>query len=189
MDENDIVELYRRASAEFGKRVHAVEGRWDAPTPCADWDVHTLVNHLVNEERWTPPLFAGARIEEVGDRFDGDLLGHDPVATWEQAAKEALEAIQAPGALSRTVHLSFGDHPGREYATQLAADHLIHAWDLARAVGADERLDPDAVDALLPWFGPMEDLYRQMGVIGPRRTVPEGAAPQDRLLAMFGRQP
>ena len=99
-----------------------------------------LVHHVVEEQRWAPPLFAGATIAEVGDRFAGDLLGADPVATLDEASRAALAAAEAPGALDRTVHLSFGDVDAAEYAMQLAADHLIHAWDLAVALG--ER--PDA---------------------------------------------
>ena len=54
--------------------------------------------------------------------------------------------------MSRTVHLSFGDVTGEEYARQLVADLLIHGWDLARAIGADETLDADLVDEVAAWF-------------------------------------
>ena len=64
--------------------------------------------------------------------------------------------MQADGALERVVDLSSGPTPAREYVSQLFADHLIHAWDLARAVGADERLDPELVDACAAWFAEME---------------------------------
>jgi TIGR03086 family protein len=185
----DVREIYARCSAEFATRVHAVDGRWDAPTPLPGWNVRELVNHLVNEERWTPPLFAGSTTEEVGSRFDGDLLGDDPVRSFDEAAAEALAAVRADGALERSVHLSFGDHPGSEYAMQLAADHLVHAIDLARALGADETLDAEAVAAVREWFGPMEPVYRDIGVIGPRVEVPAGAGPQAELLGMMGRTP
>ena len=55
--------------------------------------------------------------------------------------------------MERTVHLSFGDHPGSEYAMQLAADHLVHAWDLARSLGVDDRLDAARCAAVNDWFG------------------------------------
>ena len=74
-----------------------------------------------------------------------------------------------------------------EYARQLAADHLVHAWDLARALGVDDTLDPEAVQAVLEWFGPTEDAWRAAGVIGPRVPVPDDADAQTRLLSMFGR--
>jgi uncharacterized protein (TIGR03086 family) len=184
----DVREIYAVCSAGFTERVHAVGDRWKDPTPLPGWDVRELVNHLVNEERWTPPLFGGSTIEEVGDRFDGDLLGDDPVSTVDEAAAAALAAVRAEGAVEGAVHLSFGDHPGREYAMQLAADHLVHTWDLARAIGADEKLDPQAVDAVLDWFGDTEVQYREMGVIGPRVEVPAGAGPQAQLLGRFGRE-
>lgn len=186
----DVPEIYARCSAAFGDRVHLVSDRWDAPTPLPGWDVRALVNHLVNEERWTPELFAGATVDEVGDRFDGDLLGADPVTTFDEAAATALRTVQADGAMDRTVHLSFGDRPGSEYALQLSADHLVHAWDLARALGTDEALDEDVVAELLDWYvRETEELYHRIDVIGPRIDVPEGAGAQDQLLGRFGRRP
>ena len=61
------------------------------------------------------------------------------------------------------MHLSFGDHPGAEYAMQLAADHLVHAVDLARALGLDETVDAAAAAAIVDWFEPMEASYRTRG--------------------------
>jgi uncharacterized protein (TIGR03086 family) len=185
----DVQKIYSSCSVAFGDRVHAVQGRWDIPTPLPGWTVRRLVNHLVNEERWAPPLLSGSTIDEVGSRFDGDLLGDDPVAAFDDAAAAALSAVRAEGALDGIVHLSFGDHPAREYAMQLAADHLVHAWDLARAIGADETLDTDAVSTVREWFEAMETTYRDMGVIGPRVELPTAAGPQAQLLAMMGRTP
>jgi nitrilase len=184
----DASELHRRAVEAFGANVHAVrDDQWELPTPCREWNVRQLVNHLVYENRWTAPIFAGRTIAEVGDRFEGDLLGDDPRAAWDDSAKEAVAAVQEPGALGRTVHLSFGDVPGSEYAMQLFADHLIHGWDLARAIGAEDGLDRELVDACARWFAQMEDGYRSAGAIGPRPETPPGADAQTRLLAAFGR--
>jgi uncharacterized protein (TIGR03086 family) len=184
----EIGDLYQRAMEAFGKRVHAVsDEQWSGATPCSEWDVRTLVNHLVSENRWAPPIFAGRTIAEVGDRFEGDLLGDDPRAAWDDSAREAVAAVRGDGALDRTVHLSAGDVPGREYAMQLFADTVIHGWDLARAIGADERLDPELVEACASWFATMEEQYRNWGAVGPKPDVPADADPQTRLLAMFGR--
>jgi uncharacterized protein (TIGR03086 family) len=184
----DIGELYERAMAAFGARVHAVrDDQWSGPTPCSEWDVRALVNHLVSENRWAPPMFEGRAIAEVGDRFEGDLLGDDPKAAWDDSAREAVAAVRDGGALDRTVHLSFGDLSGREYAMQLFADTLIHGWDLARAIGADERLGPELVDACATWFASMENVYRSAGAVGPKPELPPDADAQTRLLAMFGR--
>jgi uncharacterized protein (TIGR03086 family) len=184
----DVRDLYRRAQNTFGEHVHRVRAdQWDAPTPCAEWDVRTLVNHVLGEIRWAVPLFAGGTIAEVGDRFDGDLLGDDPVAAWDDAAPAAIAAVDADGAMDGTVHLSFGDVPGSEYATQLFADLLIHGWDLAHATGQDDRLDPELVAACAGWFAGMADAYRGAGAVGPRPAVPADADPQAALLADFGR--
>lgn len=180
--------LFRRALDAFGASVHGVaDHHWAMTTPCPDWDVRSLVNHLLFELRWAVPLLAGRTIAEVGDRFDGDLLGDDPAGRWDDAAREALAAVDDEGAMERTVHLSFGDFPGREYAMQLFADLLIHGWDLRVATGQDARLDPDLVNACAVWFAAVADGYRQAGAVGPRLEVPADAGPQERLLAAFGR--
>ena len=89
--------------------------------------------------------------------------------------------------MDRIVHLSFGDFPGWEYTLQLFADHLIHAWDLARAIGADERLDAGLVVSCATWFETMEDGYRSAGAIAARPPVPDDADAQMVMLARFGR--
>ena len=185
----DVVDLHNRAVAEFGSRVDNVgDDQWNAPTPCDDWDVRALVNHVTGEALWAPPLMNGATIEDVGDRFDGDVLGDDPKARWRTAADEAMATVAEEGVLERTVHLSFGDFPGRFYAEQLFADYLVHSWDLARATGGNERLDPELVRACAEWFDGMESLYRDGGAIGPPVDVGADADEQTRLLARFGRK-
>jgi uncharacterized protein (TIGR03086 family) len=186
----DLVEPFRRSLDEFTDRVRQVRPeQWSAPTPCVGWDVRTLVNHVVGEDRWMVPLFAGATIAEVGDRFDGDLLGDDPVAAASDAAAQAAATVGEPDALDRTVHLSFGETPAEEYVRQLLADHLVHSWDLAAAIGADRRLDPEALRVCAAWFVEREELYRRGGAIGARVAVASDASEQDRLIAAFGRDP
>jgi uncharacterized protein (TIGR03086 family) len=184
----DQAALHRRAVGEFDARVRAVgDDQWELPTPCSDWNVRQLVNHLVYEDRWTVPLMEGSTIAAVGDRYEGDLLGDDPKGAWAESCAEAVAAVQADGALERMVDLSSGPTPAGEYVSQLLADHLIHAWDLARAVGADERLDPELVEACAAWFAEMEPHYRAAGAIGERPETPPGADAQTTLLAAFGR--
>src|SRR5919106_5970907 len=96
----DLVDLHRRAVEEFGRRVREVDDdQWTASTPCTDWDVRALVNHVAGENLWTAPLLAGKTIEDVGDSLDGDLLGEDPKTVWDESAREATAAAAGPGAL------------------------------------------------------------------------------------------
>jgi|SRR5882724_1975981 len=185
----DVQTMFQCAVAEFGARVSQVSDvQWAAGTPDQEWTVRDLVNHVVSEDLWAPPLFAGSTVSEVGSRFGGDVLGADPKRSWQTASAEAIRAAAEPGVMDRTVHLSFGDFPGREYAMQLFADHLIHAWDLARAIGAGEQLDAGLVGDCTAWFANIEGAYRSGGAIAERPPIPEDAGPQVRLLAMFGRR-
>ena len=185
-----LIDVYRDSVRTFGARVAAVgPDQWSRPTPCAEWDVRALVNHVVYEQRWSVPLFAGATIEEVGDRFEGDVLGADPVLSATEAAEDATAAVSEGGALERTVHLSFGDTPAVEYVHQLLADHLIHGWDLAVAIGADATIDPDGLAECAKWFDDREEIYRTSGATGPRVEVGPDASDTDRLVGRFGRDP
>ncbi len=180
-------EMHRRTVDWWNARLDAVGAeQWGAPTPCADWDVRALVNHVAGEDLWTTPLLEGSTIEEVGDRFDGDLLGDAPVETAHAAADEAVNAVAdlLPG--RETVHLSYGEEKADEYVWQLAADHLIHGWDLAAATGGETRMDPELVDALAEWFATREELYRGAGAVGQRADLT--GDPQADLLARFGRE-
>ncbi|HZD97470.1 MAG TPA: TIGR03086 family metal-binding protein [Micromonosporaceae bacterium] len=187
----DASELHRRAVAEFAARVDGIDsagsGAWSAQTPCTEWTVRALVNHLTYEDRWTTPMLAGATVAEVGDRFEGDLLRDDPVGAFATASREATDAA-AQTDPSQIVHLSFGDFPAREYLYQLAADHLIHAWDLAAATDGDRQLDPEVVAGIADWYADREADYRAGGFVGPRVAV-SSDDPQDRLLGGFGRDP
>jgi uncharacterized protein (TIGR03086 family) len=185
----DITAMFRGAVAEFDARIQQIaDSQWQGRTPDEEWSVRDLVSHVVSEDLWAPPLLAGSTIAEIGDRFDGDVLGPDPKAAWTLASAAAVQAVEEDGAMDRIVHLSFGDFPGREYATQLFADHLIHAWDLARAIGADERLDTRLIAPCAAWFDAVEDVYRSAGAIAARPLVPDDADAQTVLLARFGRR-
>lgn len=185
----ELVDLHGTAMAEFDRRVAAVAlTDWALDTPCADWDVHDLVNHLTAEQLWVPHLLAGARTEELGDRFDGDNLGEEPAAAWAVAARESRAAWLAPSALDRTVHLSFGDAPGREYLWQMTFDLGVHAWDLARAIGADEELDATLVGELYAWARQHEQDLSGSGLFAAPVPVGEDADTQTRLLALTGRK-
>ncbi|HEX5969566.1 MAG TPA: TIGR03086 family metal-binding protein, partial [Intrasporangium sp.] len=184
----DLNTLYHRTVETWVDRVNAVpSGAWGEPTPCREWDVRSLVNHVTGEDLWTDPLMRGATIAEVGDRFDGDLLGDDPVGRSLAAAGKAVRTVAETLPAHGTVHLSYGEESMDEYIHQLAADHLVHGWDLAVATGSDPRLDPHLVKEVATWFADKEQLYRQGGVIAARTALT--GEPQGDLLARFGRDP
>lgn len=184
---SDIADLYVRAVDEFDKRVREIaDDQWSDPTPCDEWNVRDLVNHVTVEDLWVPPLLEGKTLAEVGDRFDGDILGDEPKAAWSEASSAAVRAVE--GTASHAVHTSMGEMPMNEYLAQMFADHLIHAWDLARAIGADEELDPELVSECYRQSLPMDEIMRSSGVYGPRVVPPAGAGPQQRLLALYGRR-
>jgi uncharacterized protein (TIGR03086 family) len=182
----DLNTLYHRTVECWAARVNAVrDDQWADPTPCAEWTVRDLVNHVVGEDLWTVPLMQGRTLDQVGDRFDGDVLGERPVHAALDAAKEAVSVVAERLPRGEKVHLSYGDEEPGEYVRQLAADHLIHAWDLAAATAGDVRLDPHLVTEVARWFADREDLMRSFGLIGPAASrTGEGQAD---LLARFGR--
>lgn len=186
---SELQEKYASALREFGTRVHRIgAGQWGAATPCTDWDVRTLVNHVTVEQLWAPYVLAGRTIAEVGDRFDGDQLGQDPVATWDGASTGALEAFSADGALQRTVHLSYGDSTADAYCREMLSDLIVHSWDLARGIGADERLDEALVADVYTWTLPHADKLAATGLFAPQVPAPPEADQQTTMLAMFGRR-
>ena len=187
---DDTLSRYKRAADQLGEKIRKVAAdQWTNATPCAEWDVRALVNHLVAETYWIAPLFEGKTIAEVGDRYDGDVLGDDPVAAWDDSLASALAQIERPGAMQRTVHLSFGDFEGEEYLNQLLLDLVVHGWDLAIGISADPTIDPTLAGPVLEWFLPNAEGWRKAGALGPAVEVPADADAATRLIGLSGRQP
>jgi uncharacterized protein (TIGR03086 family) len=186
----ELLDAFDRAQAEFGRLVHQVpDDQWEADTPCTDWTVRDLANHLVSEHLWAPWLLRGATLGEVGDRFDGDVLGEDPVAAWDRAAAESRAAFHRPGALDEPVHTSGGLSAADDYAWQMTTDLTVHAWDLARGIGSDTRLDEDLAATVYDHIAPQAHDWQGMGIFDPPVPVAESAKPQDKLVALLGRRP
>ncbi|WP_460518783.1 TIGR03086 family metal-binding protein [Flindersiella endophytica] len=185
----NVIELIPRGAAEFGSRVQLVSpARWDDSTPCTKWSVRDLVGHLVSEHLWVPDLLAGKTIEEVGNRYDGDVLGDDPIGAWNAAIQGSL-AAWSEASEDQTVHLSFGDAPAHEYAEQMLSDLVIHAWDLARGAGLDEHLDGILVEHVYSYLEPQARQWSGMGVFAAPVDVDPGSGLQDLLLGLTGRKP
>ncbi|WP_330247197.1 MULTISPECIES: TIGR03086 family metal-binding protein [unclassified Streptomyces] len=186
----DLLDRHAEALQLFTDRVHAVrDDQWSASTPCTEWFVRDLVTHLTSEQLWVPPLLTeGRTVAQVGDAFDGDVLGDDPVTVWDRAAAEARKAFAAPGALKRTVNLSYGDSAADAYCAQMVSDAVVHSWDLSRAIGADERLPEDLVEFTRREVGPYVKGLSQTGLFARPVKTEKGADPQTELLALLGRQ-
>ena len=161
------VERHRRAVEGFGRAVATAgeSGRWDAPTPCPDWDARDLVEHVIgfHEVLLLRPL---------------EIKAHRPrdptPARWDATAKAIDEALE-----HLTVEL-------REQLPALTNDVLVHTWDLARAVGADEALDEELVECALRTVQP--EAMAKSGMFAAPVPVSPDAAPWVLLLGAYGRQ-
>lgn len=171
--------------------IHAIDSeQWDWPTTCEEWSVRELVNHVVSGNFWAAEIMDGKTIEEVGDRLDGDLLGTEPLAAYEESAKLADHAFQESGAMEKPAAVSYGPVPGEVYCGHRFVDVLIHGWDLAKATGQSTDLDPGLVAACLAVLEPQLDMLGPSGMFGDETIpVPDDADPQTKLLAFTGRRP
>src|SRR5438876_6152265 len=143
-----IAELHAQALDITGRIVAGIPpDRWHAATPCQGWDTQALLNHVVSGNLWAAELAAGATIESIGDRLDGDVLGADPAGSYAISAKAAAAAFRRPGALDAACAVSYGPVPGSVYAGHRFLDVFIHGWDLADATGQDTTLDPGLMEA------------------------------------------
>ena len=184
----DLPEVHAQALEATRPLVAGVGAdQWGAPTPCEDWDVRALLNHITSGNFWVTPLVAGQTIEEVGDRLDGDVLGDDPLATYEASAGEAAASFRGPGAMDAPVAVSYGPVPGSVYCGHRFIDVLIHGWDLATATGQNTTLPSDLVEACFEVVEPQRQLLEGSGQFGTVQQVGEHADRQTQLLAILGR--
>lgn len=184
----DLVELFGTGVALFSERVAAVkDDQWDAPTPDDEWDVSALVRHLVDEHRWFPPLMHGQSLEAAGEIVEGtrDLPG-DPAREWQEASFASLDAAREPDAPDRTVHLSRGETPARDYLREMITDLTIHSWDLQAAIGNTFDIPPELVSfaaEVAGGWGSIPGLFKE-----PLTASPHDSA-LDALLKRTGRDP
>ncbi|MEV6828730.1 TIGR03086 family metal-binding protein [Amycolatopsis sp. NPDC051102] len=184
-----LLDRYLLASRGFELHLRAVPpDGWGAPTPCAEWDVRALVNHMTRGNLNYVGLLRGATREQFLARRDEDALGDDPVAAYIASVQACAAAFAEAGALDRVVDYPLGKLTGRRALAVRTTDSTVHTWDLARALGADETLDPGLVawidedyDAIFAGLGP--------GIFAEPTAAAPGASRQDRLLTRFGRNP
>ncbi|CAI9414026.1 TIGR03086 family metal-binding protein [Nocardioides sp. T2.26MG-1] len=184
------MELIEAASAELVRVVRRLpDDSWDLPTP-SEISVRELVEHVVVGNRFTAMLLAGVSRAEARAGLGGDQLGADPAAAVVESARRQQEgfAASAPG---QVLDGPKGDITAEAFLRFRLVDLVVHAWDLLRATGQDETLDPQVVDRLLEVVQPHLDEMLAFGAYGagPSGTLPPDADPQRRLLDMFGRRP
>jgi uncharacterized protein (TIGR03086 family) len=186
----DLIDLFDRASAWTGSRVGGAVDRLDAPTPCDDWNVRRLIDHLLAGQA----LFASVPSEGRISPLTGPpphLVGDDPAAQYEEARKAMLSAYSQPRALEGTIKGFGGEVPGGQVLGIAFADQLVHGWDLARATEQDATMPSDlAVAAWQMIDGRIPDDARGPGKhFKPAVAVPDTASAQERLIAYTGRMP
>ena len=174
----DLISLYGRASEWTLGNVAGAAGKLDAPTPCDDWDVRRLMDHMLDTQRY----FAGAaRNQDVSPPSPNppELLGDDPVADFDHARSEILTAFGEEGVIEKT-----GPSLGIAFS-----DLLLHGWDLAKATGQDATMPDGLAEAAYDMIhGRFTDDQRN-GIFGPEIAIPATASAQDKLLAYTGRDP
>jgi uncharacterized protein (TIGR03086 family) len=181
---NAAAEEHRRIAGGFTARVAGTTD-WDAPAPVEGWTARDVVRHLVE---WFPGfLEAGA-----GVRLDrGPSVDDDPVKAW-QVHSDAVQALlddpATPSKMLTNRHI--GDVPLDEAVDRFyTSDVFMHTWDLARATGQDETLDPEKCAELYAGMVPLDDVLRASGQYGPKVEVPEDSDIQTKMLAFIGRDP
>ena len=182
--------LHRQALASTRRFVAGIAaGQWTNPTPCTDWNVRALVNHVVVGNLWAVELASGRTIADVGDRLDGDQLGAVPLHDYDESAHAATLVFAMPGALEAPCAVSYGPVAGSVYAGHRFIDVLVHGYDIAAATGQNPTLDPHLTEACWDVVEPQLAALRTSGMFGTDPDGPLPTDPQHRLLIALGRPP
>ena len=187
----DPVALLGRAVDEVNRLVDGLDDdQFGKQTPCTEWKVRDLVNHLVSgTTMFAVSAETGDVPPDVMASLQGDLLGDDPKQAWKASSTRALAAFSKPGIMEQTVKLPFGGMPAGVALTIAIFDVTTHACDLAQATGQqiqDTELIDTALEAGKQMIGP--DM-RVPGMFGPEQPCADDGSSVDKLLAFAGRQP
>ena len=188
----EIASRFKKVAEGFTARVEAVpDDAWERPSPCDGWVARDVVRHLTD---WLPG--PGFLLGTFGvDTGPMPSVDDDPAGAWAVVRDAIQRALDDPTVATRVEDCGPPGRMSLEAAVDMTCtpDVLIHTWDLARAAGLDERLDPDevhrqvtALESLPP---EVDEAMRRSGHYGPRVAVPDGAGEQTRLLAFMGRTP
>lgn len=141
---------------------------WARATPCVEWDVRDLLNHLVGSNLRHITLIAGGSERDFWRaRAEEQVLGVDPTADWMSSADALDLAFAEPGAMERTV--DYRMPTGRALLHGRVFDVTVHTWDLAEALGAECVLDERLVSACLA--GPLAEVLGRASACQPPRTT------------------
>jgi uncharacterized protein (TIGR03086 family) len=180
---SDIAARYGRIADAFTARVEAVpSGAWGKQSPCPDWTAHDVATHVVDTTRKLLTRLTG------GDPTPPDS-NDDVAAAWKVESEAVKAALADPEKAKTEVKGMGGTQPFEELVGGvMSADTLIHTWDLARATGQDDRLDPDGMKAAHAFLEPNDEMLRVPGGFGAKLDPPGDADEQTRFLAFVGRQ-
>jgi uncharacterized protein (TIGR03086 family) len=185
----DLAELHASALDQTRRIVAGVgTAQWEARVETSSTDVRTLINHFVSESYWVEPILSGEPPEEVKKRFSGDVLGDDPLASYDRSAAQAAAAFRAAGAMEKPCHMRPAESPipGSALCINRFIDLLVHGWEIALATGQDTRIDPELAEAARVSIEPDIVKLREKGIIREALEVPADAGPQTKLLSFFG---
>ena len=179
------IDAFDRAAAAATTVVNGIaDDQLTLPTPCADWNVRAVLNHLVIGSLMVEAIVAGRAHPDRG----ADHLGADPKAAFAAAVAANRETLRTPGLMERTVSTPMGERPGSVLVYMRVAELFVHAWDLARATGQDTNLDPELAEVVRSaWTTQLGDRPRTQLPFEESQPVPDDAAAADRLAAYLGR--
>jgi len=163
----------------------------DLPVP-TQWsstavpDLRGILGLHAKDEAWVPDVIAGRTIDDVGERWNGDLLGDDPIAAYDRIHDLATAAVTGVSDLDAVAHLSYGDYPVSVYLEHTSFYRAFQAVAIGALIGIDYRMSDELVDALWESAIPQAEQLREWHVFGPEVAVPEGSDRQTQLLGITG---
>jgi uncharacterized protein (TIGR03086 family) len=165
------------------------EEQWAAPTPCSEWSVRDLVNHLVAGNRRIVGLLAGGAPPGPGPRPETpDLLGDDPLGAFRESSDALVAVFGEPGVLDRKVSMPIGTVPGIAALHLRLVEGLVHGWDLARATGQAAGFSDELVEQAMAFTRErLGNLPPGRSPFAPATEVADDAPALDRLAAALGR--
>jgi uncharacterized protein (TIGR03086 family) len=178
-----IAQRYDRLAGAFAAKIDAVPtDRWDAPSPCEEWKAIDVARHVTE----TPGMFFGFIGREMGELPPVD---DDPAKAFAVSRAKVQAALDEPGVAGTEFEGLFGKQTFAEAIDRfICFDLLVHGWDLARAAGLDDTIDPADLDRLDEASQSFGDRMRGPGAFGEAVEPPPGADHQERVLAFLGRR-